>query len=368
MTQLPRDAELHDAMSAISHWHTVHPNQGPETEPEEISLKRKLLMNRVSSLREGDLDPWMGRTIKTLVRKTTRYIVYIDDRLDVQWWWTMGLPKAEGLGVIQANITRLTHASSFLLDEQSDLWRQRPCRTRKDAPVPPASSASPPSSTTPVATASPDSPTRPDDPGDTPLPRDQRRARETAKGIRMLIAESLAMYLNGAKQEECEKVQRMAEEQILVAKDQLCRGVFFAQFLYAVLALFALTVALMVSASFYPAEPRSLIEAAKTALAGAFGAMLFATSRTQSLHLEPDSGRRGLRTEAWSRALIGAGAGLLTHYAFESEIIVKAALKEGAIREATQMFLCIASGWSERILPSLLGRAESLVSGGGKKD
>jgi len=296
-------------------------------------------------------------------------MVYIDDRLEVQWWWTMGLPKAEGLGVIQANITRLTHASSFLLDAQSDLWRQGPCRARKDTPATPASSTSATTAASPSSQASPTSPVAADTAcDDTPLPRDQQRARETAKGIRMLIAESLAMYLNGAKQEECEKVQRMAEEQILVAKDQLCRGVFFSQFLYAVLALFALTVALMVSASFYPAEPRSLIEAAKTALAGAFGAMLFATSRTQSLHLEPDSGRRGLRTEAWSRALIGAGAGLLTHYAFESEIIVKAALKEGPIREATQMFLCIASGWSERILPSLLGRAESLVSGGGKKD
>lgn len=337
------DAMFVEAMAEMALWRSANPEENKvEHEPEGIRKKRLLVMNRLSSLREGEVDPWMGRTIKVLVRKSTRYIVYIDEKLDVQWWWTQRLPEEEGMSIVQANVTRLTYASAFLLDKNSTLirpWKSpifdllafwRWCD--KGGPEIKAR-----------------------------LEAARARAESTALGIRTLVAESMAMVLNDVKRAECEKVQALAEEQILVAKDQLCRGFFFWQFVIAVaFLLFLATVAYWVGR--YIPDLMRLASLLQAISAGAFGALLFATTRTRDLHLEPDSERRGLRMEAWSRALIGAGAGLLVHFAFEAELILKAALKANTT-DAARMFLCVASGWSEKMLPSLLTRAETLVTG-----
>ena len=346
----PDDEQFLNAMVALAHWRSAHPKEGPEHEPKEISDHRLLVMNRISALREGDIDPWMGKPITILVRKSTRFIVYLDDDLEVQWWRTQRLVEEEDMSIIQANVMRLTYASKFLLDQHNDLrgtWMPESAFTRRLVPAAVAATHQ------------------------AQIRRRSERARDTATGIRMLVGESMAMALNGVKRPECEKVQTLAEEQILVAKDQLCRGVFFWEFVLALAAIVGAWMVFLIFANFMAAYHYDLYHYApsfswyQAALSGAFGAMLFSATRSNSLNLEPDSGRRGLRMEAYSRALIGAGAGLLVHFAFDAEIILKSALKTPEIRDAAHAFLCIASGWSERILPSLLTRAEGLVSDGG---
>jgi hypothetical protein len=332
------------AMVDLAQWRKGHPGSEADDEPDDIAAKRKAVMLRLSELREGEMDPWMGREIKVLVRKSTRYVVYLDQDLDIQWWWAQRFPKEEDLSVIQANVTRLSGASAFLLDDKSDLrlggirrtwmWgllRQLFLAGQSD--------------------------------NKSILQQENERARRTAEQIRLLIAESMAMLLNGAGRAECEKVQAMAEQQILVAKDQLCRSIFFWQFVWALLVLLGLTVLTQkFGGLIWSVNDAPSILWYFAAMSGAFGAFLSAISRTRSLMLEPDSGLRGLRMEAFARALIGAGAGILVYFAFESGLIVKAAIDKSN-QDAMKMFLCIASGWSERILPALMARAETMVVG-----
>ena len=339
------DTAFLNARAAIAHWRVAHPTSGPDKESAdpEIGPLRLLIMTRLVNMQEGERDPWLGRVIKVLVRKSPRYIVYLDQDLEVRWWSIDKLAQ-DGMGSVQANVMTLSHASRFLKDRDSDLrlgWFSYTLRGWVN---------------TQWVRDYVESSNR------ARLDLAQARSDTTLIGIRRLIAESMAMVLNDVKREECEKVQLQAEEQILVAKDQLCRGVFFWEFFLAVVLIFVVCVAFKTFAQLVYADLIPGWNWFLSAIAGSFGAFLFATSRTQSLRLEPDSGRRGLLMEAYSRALIGAGAGLLTYFAFEAEVILKGSLKDDNVKDAMRVFLCIASGWSERILPSLLGRAEGLVA------
>ena len=339
------DTAFLNARAAIAHWRVAHPTSGldKESADAEIGPLRLLIMTRLANLQEGERDPWLGRIIKVLVRKSPRYIVYLDEELEVRWWSIDKLAQ-DGMGSVQANVMTLTHASRFLKDKNSDLrlgWFSYTLRgwvnTQWVRDYVESSNAA-------------------------QLELAQAKSDTTLLGIRRLIAESMAMLLNDVKREECEKVQLQAEEQILVAKDQLCRSVFFWEFFLAVVLIFVVCVAFKTFGKLVYENPVPGWNWFTSVIAGSFGAFLFATSRTQSLRLEPDSGRRGLLMEAYSRALIGAGAGLLTYFAFEAEVILKGSLKDETIEDAMRAFLCIASGWSERILPSLLSRAEGLVA------
>jgi hypothetical protein len=340
MCEVDSEKEFYDAMVMLSLWRSANPDKKIDAEPVEITEKRRIVMTRLSSLQEGDIDPWMGQKIECLIRKSTRYIVYLDENLEVQWWWAQRLSDEEEMSVIQANVMRLSCASNFLLDRRSDLLKP---------PFPKLRSLF----LSIVRRVT-----------DEQLLVNTSRARDSAKRIRMLIAESMAMVLNNVKREECEKVQAMAEDQILIAKDQLCRPVFLRWFVTVLICLAGMVCALDIVQAGYPSVLLQTIETwLQAGLAGAFGALLSVTTRTRSLRLEPESEKRGLRMEAFSRLLIGIGAGILVHLAFEANLILKGALSDiSGVRQAAHLFLCIASGWSEKILPSLLSRAESFVT------
>jgi hypothetical protein len=69
-----------------------------------------------------------------------------------------------------------------------------------------------------------------------------------------------------------------------------------------------------------------------------------------------------LRIEDVSRLLIGVGAGILVYLAFNAHLLLKGAINDALdVQMAAQWLLCIVSGLSEKILPSVLGKAESLV-------
>ncbi len=105
----------------------------------------------------------------------------------------------------------------------------------------------------------------------------------------------------------------------------------------------------------------------EAAVAGSAGAMISAMLRTTDLGLEPAARWKGLMIEAAARALIGAGTGVLIALAYESGILLKQIIKDDSqIQHAVRLFLCIASGASERILPSLVGKAEDLLNKEGR--
>ena len=287
-----------------------------------------LASQMLGRLHEGDEDPWSGKVIDTIVRKSSRYIVYLDDELRVRWWWVIK-PHNPTLVAVQARINELTHDSAFLLlNWPGGSWFARDCAC---------------------------------------LEGNLHKTPE-ARTIRSLIGEAMAVVLGGGTLEDCEKVLMKAEHAIAVSKDQRCRPRFVGWFATAVAAISIVAFVLYRWIDWFTGNPLPEDSATwvNAAIAGAFGALVSAVSRTKDLGLEPAARNPGLAVEAAARALIGAAAGLLVNFAFEGGLLVKAALADNdSLQDAVRLFLCIAGGISERVLPSLVGRAEGLVAQNG---
>jgi hypothetical protein len=282
-----------------------------------------LASQMLGRLHEGDEDPWSGKVIDTIVRKSSRYIVYLDDELRVRWWWVIK-PHNPTLVAVQARINELTHDSAFLLLDWPGSWFGRDCAC---------------------------------------LEGNLHKTPE-ARTIRSLIGEAMAVVLGGGTLEDSEKVLLKAERAIAVAKDQRCRPRFVGWFATAVVAISVVAFGLYRWTEWFTGNPSPNDSATwvNAAIAGAFGALVSAVSRTKDLGLEPAARNPGLAVEAFARALIGAAAGLLVNFAFEGGLLVKDALADNdSLRNAVRLFLCVAGGISERVLPSLVGRAEGMV-------
>jgi hypothetical protein len=97
----------------------------------------------------------------------------------------------------------------------------------------------------------------------------------------------------------------------------------------------------------------------KLATAGAFGALVSASLRARDMTFEPHMGFVGLASDAFTRVLAGAAAGTA------AALALQVGLLEGVLRSpqnpTLQLLLAMLSGASERILPSLIARAESIV-------
>lgn len=310
---------LPDLLAELSAWRTFSSDEILMTAPAQVQDNHLAASKVLSNLQEEDVDPWLGCKIHCIVRKSTKYIVYLDPSLEIRWWWLVRVNE-QVVNSVQARVNALEHESAFLLTQKPIRilpWGQ-PAETER---------------------------------------------KETARNIRALIAEGMAVALNDGTQEDCDKVLAEAERQIAIIKDQQARPVFAGWFISAVLLIGALT------ALFYAQGHRWLqgsdltfvqmwIEAS---LCGAFGALISAITRTRTLQLEPAAGHRGLFIEAIARALIGGGAGLLVFFALEAGVLQAVLAKDPEILRGLRLFLCIAAGASERILPSLIGKAEGII-------
>lgn len=328
---------LVDALTRMAAWYLAAPaTAGPVDEPDEIREARRFAMAAIGSLKEGDTDPWLGKTITTVVRKSTHYIVYLDECQELQWWWIRRPADMLLVGRIQAEVSRLEHESAFLLGTGRS-WHEMawPSEVRAER---------------------------------------ARQPNHALRSVRMLIGEAVAIALNGGDEADCQRALSKAEESILLSKEQHCRPDFFVAFALTVAAIGLvhwLLTACGSSACWTGGEFSGLWREA--AFAGAMGAFVSAMLRTRELKLEPSAGRAGVRIDAVARALIGAAAGVLVVMAYDSGLILKAAVEAGADKSnkaidehgkhALRVFLALAAGTSERLLPSLVGRAEALVSG-----
>jgi hypothetical protein len=291
----------------------------------------------LSSLKAGDMDPWLGLRIDTIIRKSTRYLIYLDPNLDLQWFW-LTRPDESAVGLVQARIGQLTKESAFLLVGRSKWLRRythRSSATGADqAPL----------------IASPEN-------------------RYLAKKIRCVMGEALALALTGSSEAACEAVLDEAKRYIAVAKDQYTRPVFVTAFLLVV-GLFSGALGCWIcwfaSCCAAHVDHRFVTGWLEAAVAGSAGALLSALLRTRDLGLEPAAGIKGITFEAIARALIGAGSGILVGFAFDSGIILKGAIQGADTSRILRLFFCVASGASERILPALVGRAESLIGSDAK--
>jgi hypothetical protein len=315
-------ATLAEVFARLALWSELNPGQTLSVAPPEIQQCFYVASEILGRLTEGQEDPWTGRRIDKIIRKSASFIVFLDPCLNIKWWWVTR-PDFTIVSPVQARINELTHESAFLPAELPDNLAQ-----------------------------------------DESVPAQQRYSLE-AVNIRCVIGEAMALALTRGTIADCNKVLGEAERYIAVAKDQRCRPKFVYYFLLvvAVLAVASLAASL---GWFGPAATAvksglSVQDCLEAAFAGCFGALISAVTRTTDLQLDPAAKTAGLAIEACARALIGAAAGILVNFAFHGGLLVEQALRE-EFREPVRLFLCLAAGISERILPTLVGKAEDIVA------
>jgi hypothetical protein len=310
--------DLSKAFTTLVNWTEPRTGETLKQTHEHVENAYKTASHILGTLHEGARDPWTGSKIHKIIRKSARFIVFLDDSLNIKWWWVLR-PNMAVISAVQARITELTHESAFLVDERTKV---------KSADG-------------------------------------QLQHTREAENIRAVIGEAMAIALNDGKFAECEKVFSEAEVYMAVAKDQRCRPQFVFVFVLAVLACVAIAFA-RYSGWLGAALQGNVVagQLTEAAVAGAFGALISAVSRTTQLQLEPAAGMSGIAVEAVARALIGAAAGILVDLAFEGGLLVKAALDQTRpqLQESVRLFLCLSAGVSERILPALVGKAEVIVT------
>lgn len=312
---------LPSLLARLSNWRTVSHDGILLGAPSVIQQDHLRVLTILSNLKEGDVDPWLGATIDTIIRKSTKFIVYLDDDLEINWWWVQRVNE-DVINTVQARVSALESDTTFLLTKKPlnlRFWSSSESESR----------------------------------------------RATARALRCLIAEAMAVALNSGTLEDCEKVLAEAQRQIAVVKDQQARPVFAGWFMAAVAFIGAVAVLLNMFGANWIESKQELWFArmwTQAGLCGAFGALISAITRTRTLDLEPAAGHRGLFIEAMARALIGAGAGLLIFFALEAGILQSMLTDDESVQRGLRLFLCIAGGASERILPSLVGRAEKIIA------
>ena len=317
---------LAKSLATLVAWTEPRTNEIITKDPKQIHDAYKRASQILGALKEGRRDPWSGVNIHKIIRKSSRFIVFLDDKLDIKWWWILR-PDIAIISTVQARITELSHESAFLVDE-----RQKGISGR-------------------------------------PAAAGQIQHTREAENVRCVIGEAMALALNGGTVAECERVFGEAEGYIAVAKDQRCRPKFVIVFVLAVLVFGILALARYEGWLGQALQENLVVEQLmEAAVAGAFGALISAVSRTTQLKLEPAAGTSGITVEAVARALIGAAAGILVDLAFEGGLLVKDALNPShpQLQDSVRLFLCLSAGVSERILPALVGNAETLVSKQGK--
>src|SRR5438128_3409631 len=76
------------------------------------------IVDNYDLFREGDFEPHLGKTIHTLIFKTTDFIVYLDDELFVEWAFTPSYDTKWGADVARV-LNRVSQVQAFPLTHLS---------------------------------------------------------------------------------------------------------------------------------------------------------------------------------------------------------------------------------------------------------
>lgn len=119
-----RDQQIFtDAIAKISTWRQI---EGVESDGSYTALKNAppdvkdayfAAILAISRLKPEDTDPWMLEKIQIIIRKSTRYIIYLDERFEIQWWWIIPPNDVDNLTLLQTHITQIETESNFLMEK-----------------------------------------------------------------------------------------------------------------------------------------------------------------------------------------------------------------------------------------------------------
>jgi hypothetical protein len=254
-----------------------------------------------AELKKGVIDRAENRKIDTIIFASTECVVYLDTNLEVVWRTSDSYP--EFAPDIDAALSALAEASSEPIGH---------------------------------------------------LPKAMQRIYRT------LCAEGIALALDIKKPGSFLAIFQKARSFLQARNDEIGRRN------YTISALLTVTLSLSLGACLWSQydviDPRFFPGFARRCAVltfGSIGALISVYSRLPTMRLDPRSGSL-LSIEAALRVIVGIVAALVVDTAFRVGVIIPGLAKI----PAGTVLLCITSGASERLLPMLIARADSLAEGG----
>jgi hypothetical protein len=246
------------------------------------------------SLKEGDVDPELGKTVQDIIMSTEEFVVYVDTDQYVQWLTVEPYEKPKHRGEVLSRATILEAQSKFITDTA------------------------------------------------------------TLREVRRIIAEAIAQCLDRQPKEDSLRLLREAEQQIAARNKEVAWQWYFKaayQVAGVAIAVFILIWALRVPLTSYFGN--NAIEIALGALCGPLGSLLSATSRANRLVLDANAGQRIHTFEGLSRIGVGMVGALFVALATKGGLIMGGMHFAGSPL-SLMLALCVAAGASERLVPSLV--------------
>jgi hypothetical protein len=254
------------------------------------------------SLKAGDIDPELGKTIKEIVLSTESFIVYIDTEYCVQWHTTDDHKDQEHCGEILNLVARLEAQSNFIAN------------------------------------------------------------KPMLFGFRKRIGEGLARCLSGYPKETSITALKEVSLELKARNKEISWGWYFqASYLvtFALAVLFA--ICWIGRDTLRSAITPTAFEIILGGICGTFGALLSVTARSNRLTLDANAGKTLHMLEGLARIAAGFIGALLVALAIKAGLILGGTTFSGS-KFALLLCLCLAAGASERVVPSLISSVEKVTS------
>jgi hypothetical protein len=247
----------------------------------------------------GEIDPFLGKKIETLIIRTGVCVVYLDEDSTVQW--SHNCCSENDLGSVLNRVSALETASDFL------------------------------------------------------------KGTKYLKPIRGMIGEGVARILDSQNLKNANEILDQADCLIQLRNREYSRKWFFASSLVSTV-IFVLLFLLLVwnREQVFALFSQNAFVVATTALLGSVGAIISVCLRNESLHLDANAGLSLHVLEGFARVLIGVSAGLVLALLTKGGLILEIVQKS---EHSLYLFWAfgLLAGASERILPGFITKTDGMA-------
>jgi hypothetical protein len=258
-----------------------------------------VVIDNYDLFREGDFEPYLGKTIVTLVYKDQHCIVYLDEDTCVEWVFT-GSYRHE--------------------------WKSNPDFSRVLSRVTDVQAY-------PVSHLS----------------------QDQLSTFRQLVAEALARLLKDNKPAAANEALDTAVRWVQARNREIARWWYLcASLVTSGVFAIALLVLWLLRAPVSGYVGRTAFEVILGGGAGAVGALLFILARSKSIRFDPSAAKRIHRFEGIARVLVGGIGAVLAALAVEGGVVFAPFSAPTASHLGALLAVCMVAGASERLVPSFI--------------
>jgi hypothetical protein len=266
---------------------------------------RGLVVTDYNTYTEGDRDPYLDKTIKTLIAKDHAYIVYLDEEYAVEWGWT------DDYGPLSAGMANVLNRVAIL----------------EAVPV------------------------------EKEIPLNNKIA------FRRMIGEAVARVLEDRDEKSAGDVLDQAMGYIIPLRQAVARTWNLQATLAMSLIFVVLSLALWTErATVRHYVGNSLLQLALASAAGVVGGFVSFAYRSRQIELDPSGGRWRYYFDGFARSLGAAFGAVFVALAVKMKLVVGFLNAANGQETVALLVAGMLAGVSERLVPTLVGRLEGVAA------